>query len=356
MVKVGDNVRFLNEVGGGCVVKVVDKRTVLVQTADGFEIPMLGAELVVVNNDGFSALADDEWLASQDEPDVKQRRQPTKPQAVQQPIKRMEEVQTPDSEGESISLHIALVPSDVDRLNATTFELYIINDSTYRAFYSVSQWNGASIKPLKSGIMLPDSKEAIKVFNSSEFSAAITLNIQAAYFKNIEYKAHHPEYFDFEINPIRMLKGGVFVENDYFEERAYVVSIADSQREELLLHSTHKAISESIKKKDVPLSKPMKTEQPEMVEVDLHIHELLDSWSGMTPGEIIQFQLAHFEKALQSGLNTHSTRRMVFIHGLGNGKLKFEITRLLGSKYPKLRYQDASFKEYGYGATLVYLK
>jgi dsDNA-specific endonuclease/ATPase MutS2 len=75
----------------------------------------------------------------------------------------------------------------------------------------------------------------------------------------------------------------------------------------------------------------------------------------MAPGEIIQIQLARFETALQGGLKGN-TKKMVFIHGIGNGKLKYEITRALDSKYPKLKYQDASFKEYGYGATLVYLK
>jgi dsDNA-specific endonuclease/ATPase MutS2 len=49
-------------------------------------------------------------------------------------------------------------------------------------------------------------------------------------------------------------------------------------------------------------------------------------------------------------------KRIVFIHGVGNGKLKFELRKLLDTTYAKLRYQDASFKEYGYGATLVMLK
>ncbi len=47
---------------------------------------------------------------------------------------------------------------------------------------------------------------------------------------------------------------------------------------------------------------------------------------------------------------------MVFIHGVGNGKLKYEIHKLLDTRFAGLKYQDASFKEYGFGATLVYLK
>jgi hypothetical protein len=48
-------------------------------------------------------------------------------------------------------------------------------------------------------------------------------------------------------------------------------------------------------------------------------------------------------------------RKIVFIHGVGNGKLKLEIRRSLDRDYPQLKYQDASFQEYGYGATMVIL-
>ena len=44
-IDVGSRVRFLNEVGGGEVVKKVDSRRWLVRTEDGFELPMYESEL-----------------------------------------------------------------------------------------------------------------------------------------------------------------------------------------------------------------------------------------------------------------------------------------------------------------------
>jgi hypothetical protein len=38
---------------------------------------------------------------------------------------------------------------------------------------------------------------------------------------------------------------------------------------------------------------------------------------------------------------------------VGNGTLKIEIRKELDRMKNKLDYQDASFKEYGYGATMV---
>ncbi|EJX07796.1 DNA mismatch repair protein [gut metagenome] len=49
----------------------------------------------------------------------------------------------------------------------------------------------------------------------------------------------------------------------------------------------------------------------------------------------------------------HKGRRIIFIHGKGDGVLRQAILRELRVHYPQSRYQDASFREYGYGATMV---
>jgi dsDNA-specific endonuclease/ATPase MutS2 len=90
-------------------------------------------------------------------------------------------------------------------------------------------------------------------------------------------------------------------------------------------------------------------------EVDLHIHELVDNPNDYTPGQMIEIQLARFKVALEGGIKG-KTRKMVFIHGVGNGRLKHEIRKELEKNYSKYRYQDASFREYGFGATMVFLK
>jgi len=46
-------------------------------------------------------------------------------------------------------------------------------------------------------------------------------------------------------------------------------------------------------------------------------------------------------------------QKIVFIHGIGNGTLKHELRRQLNTRYKKHNFQDASFREYGFGATMV---
>ena len=50
-MKIGDQVRFLSEAGGGRVSGFQGKNIVLVEDEDGFEIPMQMQEVVVVDND-----------------------------------------------------------------------------------------------------------------------------------------------------------------------------------------------------------------------------------------------------------------------------------------------------------------
>ena len=93
----------------------------------------------------------------------------------------------------------------------------------------------------------------------------------------------------------------------------------------------------------------------ETVEVDLHVTELIDDVKGLSNKEILDIQLGKVETEMKAAIKSH-VKRIVFIHGLGQGVLKQEVVKILKSKFPKYYFQDASFKEYGYGATMVILK
>ncbi len=53
-MKIGDKVRFLSEVGGGVVTGFPGKNIVLVEDADGFDIPMPVRECVVIETDDYN--------------------------------------------------------------------------------------------------------------------------------------------------------------------------------------------------------------------------------------------------------------------------------------------------------------
>jgi hypothetical protein len=112
-----------------------------------------------------------------------------------------------------------------------------------------------------------------------------------------------------------------------------------------------KIVIEKEQKENSKISKKHKKNNTHYLEVDLHIEELLDNYTHLSNGEILEIQLRHFRKNLEKAIEK-GEHKIVFIHGVGNGVLKKEIRKILET-YEGISYQDASFKKYGFGATEV---
>ncbi len=80
--------------------------------------------------------------------------------------------------------------------------------------------------------------------------------------------------------------------------------------------------------------------------------QIIDDFSELSSGEIVEIQLARFRTAVEGAIRS-GQKKIVFIHGKGEGKLKRDINRIIDSEYTRCVHQDASFSEYGYGATLI---
>jgi hypothetical protein len=89
------------------------------------------------------------------------------------------------------------------------------------------------------------------------------------------------------------------------------------------------------------------------IEIDLHIQELDENFPSKDPLEIMEFQLQVFRKRLESAI-LDGVSDMIFIHGVGNGKLKKCIHKELKEHPVVSKYEEANPQQYGYGATRVY--
>lgn len=90
----------------------------------------------------------------------------------------------------------------------------------------------------------------------------------------------------------------------------------------------------------------------EVVEIDLHAHALLDSTDGLSATEVKDYQMNVFRETMEL-YRRDKGRRIVFIHGNGDGVLRKAILTELKYTYKNCRHQDASFQQYGFGATMV---
>ena len=96
-----------------------------------------------------------------------------------------------------------------------------------------------------------------------------------------------------------------------------------------------------------------KRKPEEVWEIDLHVEELVESHANLTNSQILRKQMSALKTTLKAARKQHVTR-LIAIHGVGQGVLKFEITNYLDQQ-DSLEYFDADFREYGKGATEIRL-
>jgi dsDNA-specific endonuclease/ATPase MutS2 len=157
------------------------------------------------------------------------------------------------------------------------------------------------------------------------------------------------------LNPVKFYRLNSYEKTRYFTQNAIVFSLLEPDMETEVAKLSETEMTQIVLEKEEPKVVVKRTVSPDLVEIDLHIHELLEDTRGLANHEMLEVQLGRFRNELETAI-ANGTRRIVFIHGIGNGTLKQELRKELSTKYKKYYFQDASFKEYGYGATMVILK
>ena len=127
-----------------------------------------------------------------------------------------------------------------------------------------------------------------------------------------------------------------------------------SQVESFLPEDVHDLLKENedFQKKKKKISRRKLRKEPPM-EVDLHIHKLVETTRGMSNHDMLTLQLETAERQLKFAIQKR-IQRVVFIHGVGEGVLKMELDYLL-SRYDNVDFYDADYQKYGLGATEVFI-
>lgn len=116
--------------------------------------------------------------------------------------------------------------------------------------------------------------------------------------------------------------------------------------------SQMKSIKEQPKRKKSVTVKPKQRSAPKM-EVDLHINQLTRSTKNMSNFDMLNLQMDTAKRQLEFAIQKR-IQKVVFIHGVGEGVLKEELYSLF-RRYENLKYYDADYQKYGWGATEVYI-
>ncbi|MCE1199756.1 MAG: DUF2027 domain-containing protein [Marinilabiliales bacterium] len=341
----GDVVRFLNDVGGGKVTAILNKEMVSVETEDGFEIPTYIRNLVVVEQ------SSDVHASSGRSEDRKME------QGVPQEVSRNKAFQEVNQlrGNDEPSFLFAGVAENPGNPPAGKIELYLVNDCNYTLMYHFSLYDSSTYVTIDAGFLESNTKVSLESILPGKHSELPAYCFQLMFFRKNGTTLEEPIQKEVRISPLKFYKPNSFVKNRYFEKPALLISLVDHPLKAELEKLTDKDLRQIAMGKEETTKPSSKLPVPELKEVDLHIQQLLDHTAGMTNADMLKHQMEAFRKEMEAAILS-GIKRVVFIHGVGDGVLKKELRGELQRKYKKFPFQDASFREYGFGATLVILR
>ena len=296
MIKIGDRVKFVSDVGVGKVVKITGS-TIDVDIEDGFVMPCNISELVVVQEE--DEIAAIKSIGVGDE--------------------------RPGKKGKSAPQKKAKV------------EIKGKKEPAYAKYGKIS--------------LIDNYKDSEDDDDDDDFDDSyLDLNrINDIYVRN--KAAADQREREFEEARIRQEKAKLLVTESSKEELSEELETQQKMEKTSLEELASKIKADTTPRITIP-KREKKADDLEIV--DLHAEQIIENCKDLTSAEIITAQLARFTISIDLAIKSGIHSKIVFIHGVGSGRLKFEMQKILKSKYPKLTSQDASFKEYGYGAMMIF--
>lgn len=380
MIKKGDKVRFLFDTGGGTVA-AVKGNIVMVEDADGFQIPTPINEVVLdASQESYStssmvaAMQRDERRSAA-KSDGRSMRALLNEGMEEEADNAARDDDPADKEitfkrpveerkgGNLLNAYLAFVPVDIKKVTDTEFDTYLVNDSNYYLHYTYLSAENNSWTVRAEGVLEPNTKEYIEEFTLREVNALSRVCIQMTAFKREKpFSLKQPVSVMLRIDQVKFYKLHVFQPNDFFEQPALLYTIIEDDKPARSIDIDANSLKQEMyataddKERLTQLSTRTPRKGLEEAEVvDLHAEKLLDNTGGMSSADILNYQLDHFRRIMKEHRHEKG-KKIIFIHGKGEGVLRHAIIHELVYRYRPCTYQDASFQEYGYGATQVTIK
>lgn len=372
-MEIGNRVRFLSDVGGGIVKGFQGKGIVLVEDEDGFQIPVPVSEVVVVETNDYN-------IAKVDTLGRKEREQAVKTQNGKVPLlpKEKPAPQAPAPEdpadrpvtfkakpverkdGEHLNLNLDFLPVNLTELSKTSFETYLVNDCNFFVAYTYLSRENAVWHLRAQGVAEPNTKVFLEEIDRSQLNDIEHVAVQAIAWKQDKPFAMKPAVtVQPRMDITKFYKLHTFRESLFFDEPVLEHALVVDDRPVRPLQVSPAEVAQAMQEKnETPAPRPHAPEKKkgnplhDILEVDLHASELLDTTAGMSAGDIKDYQMKVFRETLDAHLKEKG-RRIVFIHGKGEGALRAAILAEVKHRYKMCTSQDASFQQYGFGATMV---
>lgn len=355
--KTGDTVRFLNDVGGGIIVKIKDNMA-YVADEDGFETPMLLRECVVV------AEASSKETAKKVEAVVPRIADTPAPSKSTDPVVEEEPIEETEG-GDVLNVVVAFEAHDLKHLSQSAFDAYLVNDSNYYLYFTfmTKPDDDSGWTTRYAGVVEPNFQLLLTELSTSDLPKIDRIAVQFVAFKrDKDFSLKAPIAYESRFDSSKFARLHCFHSNVYFDSPVIAYDIVKDDVPQRGSTAIENSIAE-IRGKDRPAevkSRPVKKHHTSVkaqknsdpLVVDLHIDELIDVRTGMSNADMLNYQIDRFREIMDQNMR-FGGKRIIFIHGKGEGVLRQALLKELNYRYKNCAVQDASFREYGYGATQV---
>ncbi len=365
--QVGDKVKFLNDVGGGVITKIISPTMVYVAIEEGFEYPVSTAEIIpaVQNEEGSKAFNQDFNIAkSQINPNTLSENNTSDDDFEREtPLQKFTSLNITKN-----GIYLAYVPHDQVWLLKDNIDIFVVNKTHCDILYSLFLKEDKKYIGVDYGSISPYSKYHIATISREEINEWNNGLIQILFHNEKVMNPIAPLNTSFQVKSSRFVSKDSFTASSVMQEKSIMYLLGEVVAEQAQVFN-----QEDIKKIDfqpeVKIAKKIHQESilsnfmknNDTAEIDLHIESIIENSmlynenpSDLDPIQILQIQLQHFERCLDEAIRL-KLRSLVFIHGVGIGKLKSELKKILNN-YPDVHYMDASSQKYGSGAIEVWIK
>lgn len=316
-MNIGDRVRLLHGTEEGVITKISAGGQVEIEIEEGFRIPALKSEVVVIHQAeqqffGDREDAEEGWTAAPSQKKHKDR---------------------------ETGIFLAYIP-----YNDQNHGVFVINHTEKDMMFTVSELHGENSKTLDAALIQSNSYRKFDEKSIQQFEDWPVLLFQFVALNRSFEKAQRP--FEKKVK----FKASSFFKSKrkapLLEKEGYVFQL-NKEIQELDIRSLNRELNPVQEIENLP----SRTKKPPR-EIDLHIEKLTADHDLMSNSEKLKLQLETFENSLNAAIIS-GMDEITFIHGIGNGVLRKEIHRFL-SQFKQIQYYKDSHKtNFGYGATLV---
>lgn len=343
--KIGDKVQYLNENGGGVIKAIIDSRMVTMETEDGFEIPVLAADLILNYRSAEHSDAEHNYIAAD----------PLKAAApIPEPQEFITAINPWGKIREEEGIYLAFEPHEQQWVLTGELDVILLNHTSYDLLYSLFMEVDGSMTGIDYSSVPAHSKITLDTIERDQLEDWARGYLQMLLHKDQPGKIYMPVHSVIDIKPNRFFKEGSYQSNSLLMGKALLLSLAPlntialaSDRDEDRKFGQQSRASIAGQVKEKAFIDAYKTGLG-VATIDLHIGELLDNIHGLSSHELFTIQMDHFKKALESAIREEYTQ-LTFIHGVGNGALKNAIIKEI-ENYEGLENRMASISKFGVGA------